>query len=708
MLSDDLKKQIQTAYSQLMNLKGYRSRFGQRHMIAEIARYLGQIRTDDEGERTSEHKVCAVEAGTGTGKTLAYSIATIPIAKAMGVKVVISTATTALQDQIVSKDLPDLFKNSGLNFTWALAKGRRRYLCMSKLETRLHTSSGQAGETLPMFMLEATATDKTDPKFYERLLAAYANMKWNGDRDQWAEPIDDQTWQLISTDNQQCTNRRCSYFSSCAFYEQRKGMDTADVIVANHDLVLADLSLGGGVVLPAPKETIYIFDEGHHLADKALSHFAVHTQIKGSQQWLKQLTKALADMLPHFSQGARIRGEIESVGGLTQPLHDGLEVAYQLAEELLDWQVDDNETSATARCREGRVPEAICNQSLDLQQQYSSLVRLLDTLQEELLKGLDEKNDRNIDKPDAETWYPAVGMMLARAQNYMELWRFFATPDPEGKPPSARWAIKRQFDSHWDIELYGSPLLADSLLYNKLWSQCYGAIVTSATLTALGNFQRVAQKSGFPENSQYLQVPSPFRYADAARLILPAMKSDPGDASAHTSELLEIIPEYVHEGKGNLVLFSSRRQMQDVYAKLPDKWRDLILTQDATSKQEVLRQHKAKVDAGETSILFGLASFAEGIDLPGDYLTCVMIAKIPFAVPDDPLEAGLSEWITAKGGNPFMQITVPDASTRLIQACGRLLRTESDSGQVVIFDKRLQTRRYGEMLLNALPPFSRG
>ncbi len=707
MLSDAVKARIQAAYSRLVKEKGYKARFGQRHMIAEIARYLGQIEVDDEGVRTSAHKVCAVEAGTGTGKTLAYAIATIPIAKEQGVKVVIATATTALQDQIVSKDLPDLLKNSGLTFTWALAKGRRRYLCMSKLETRLHASTGASAGTLPLFLQEAEGAAHIDPKVYERLLGAYANMQWNGDRDQWPEPLDDSLWQLVSTDNQQCTNRRCSYFSSCAFYEQRKGMDSADVIVANHDLVLADLSLGGGVVLPAPQNTIYVFDEGHHLADKALSHFAVHAQVKGSQQWLKQLTKSFADMLPHFAQGARVRRDLEGITGLTGPLHDALEVVYQQLEETLPWQTDDSETTATARCAGGVVPEPVREQSQEIQQQCVTLVRTLDTLQDELLKGLDEKNDRCIDKADAESWYPVAGMMLSRAQSYLDLWRFFATPDAEAVPPSARWAIKREFDSHWDIEVFGSPLMADSLLYNKLWSQCYGAIVTSATLTALGSFQRVAQKSGFPEGSHYLQVPSPFKYAQAARLRLPAMQSDPGNASAHTAELLTIIPDYVHEGKGNLVLFSSRRQMQEVYGKLPQQWRDLILTQDASSKAEVLRQHRQKIDAGQTSILFGLASFAEGIDLPGDYLTCVMIAKIPFAVPDDPLEAGLSEWITARGGNPFMQITVPDASTRLIQACGRLLRSESDAGEVVIFDKRLQTRRYGELLLNALPPFRR-
>ena len=145
--------------------------------------------------------------------------------------------------------------------------------------------------------------------------------------------------------------------------------------------------------------------------------------------------------------------------------------------------------------------------------------------------------------------------------------------------------------------------------------------------------------------------------------------------------------------------------MKDVHFGLDTQWQEKILLQDDYSRQELLKQHRQRIDEGAVSILFGLASLAEGIDLPGHYCEHVIIAKIPFAVPDDPVEAALSEWLEAQGRNPFMEITVPDAAIRLIQACGRLLRTEQDRGRITIMDRRLVTARYGQMIMNSLPPF---
>ena len=153
------------------------------------------------------------------------------------------------------------------------------------------------------------------------------------------------------------------------------------------------------------------------------------------------------------------------------------------------------------------------------------------------------------------------------------------------------------------------------------------------------------------------------------------------------------------------MLFSSRRQLNDVYEGLPDDWRALILLQGDYSKHEILRRHREAIDGGMGSVIFGLASFAEGVDLPGDYCRHVLVAKIPFAVPDSPLESALSEWVEQQGRNAFMDITVPDAALRLVQACGRLLRTEDDTGRITICDRRLVTRRYGKALIQALPPF---
>ncbi|UZE97821.1 ATP-dependent DNA helicase DinG [Alkalimarinus alittae] len=719
MLTDDVKAEIQSAYSKFLSKKDYKSRYGQRQMIAEFARYLGGIESDSKGIRKSKHKVCVVEAGTGTGKTLGYCISAIPLALSHNKKLIISTATTALQEQIVAKDLPDIVNNSGLKFKFALAKGRGRYLCLSKLETQL-ANDGSVQDSLPLFMLDNGLGSPDNKPLYQNMFSAYANQQWDGDRDKWPDNVENKAWSLVTTDNQQCSNRRCSYFHSCSYYESRKLLEDADVIVANHDLILADLSLGGGVVLPAPEDAIYVFDEAHHLADKALGHFAVHSPLKGCQNWLKQTSKVFTELLPYIKPSSRLRTKAEEITTLTPSIHDQIEALYLRMEQSLDWNASDDrygqrpspmgqqrDNQIVYRFAEGVVPDELKSISSELLKLFIGLCRLVDEINNDIIRSMDEKPDASLSKEDGESWFPVIGSTLSRGQSYQDLWRFFSTDDIKGQPPSARWAVKKVFDNFEDIELFGSPLMADSLLYSRLWSKCYAALITSATLTSLGNFNRLTNKSGLPDESAYLAVTSPFNYGEVATLRLPSMKSDPGNSVAHTEELIELFPQFLEGHQGTLALFSSRKQMNEVLDGLPTALRTQTISQDEMSKQEVIKEHKRKIDEGETSVIFGLASFAEGIDLPGDYLTNVLIAKIPFAVPNDPIEAGLSEWIESRGGNPFMEITVPEASTKLIQACGRLLRAESDYGQVTLFDSRLVNRRYGKMIIDSLPPFKR-
>lgn len=259
--------------------------------------------------------------------------------------------------------------------------------------------------------------------------------------------------------------------------------------------------------------------------------------------------------------------------------------------------------------------------------------------------------------------------------------------------------------SYSDYEVCSSPILAARTLEHRLWNHCFGAVVTSATMTALGRFDRFMMRAGTPVAASYASVPSPFNFTEAAELHIPAGAVDAGKAQEHTAQLIRDIPELLTDSEASLVLFSSRRQMMEVYESLPSRWRELILLQDDYSKQKLLDMHRQRIDDSQGSVIFGLASFAEGIDLPGRYCAHVVIAKLPFSVPDDPVEASLAEWIEQRGGNPFMEITVPDASLRLIQACGRLLRTEQDTGKITLLDKRVITRRYGKAILSSLPPY---
>lgn len=711
MLSTELKTQIQGAYSRFLEAKGLKARYGQRLMIAEVAKALGVIECDEEGRRESEPAVVAVEAGTGTGKTVAYCLAAIPTARAAGKRLVIATATVALQEQIVHKDLPDLLRNSGLNFSFALAKGRGRYLCLSKLDLLLQEGHAQSS-TAELFAEEGFKidVDLAGQKLLEQMMERLAGNRWDGDRDAWPEAIEDADWSRVTTDHSQCTNRHCPNFQQCAFYKAREGMGKVDVIVTNHDMVLADLALGGGAILPDPRDTLYVFDEGHHLPDKAIGHFAHVTRLRSTADWLAQIDKNLTKLLAQNQPKGDFGRLIETVPELARELRTQQQFMFTACEELTDFRAgEDGETRERPRHRfvGGVVPEHLVEIGTELKKGFSRLNDVFSRLTELLKEAMDGDAAVGIVSHQAEEWYPLFGSLLARARGNWELWLAFCAEDPADNPPMARWLSLADSGAMFDIEMNASPILAAETLRRNLWNVAYGAVLTSATLTALGTFDRLRMRAGLPKKSVTAVVPSPFMHAQAGLLQVPDLKADPRDAAAHSAAIVRVLPDLVEGSRGALVLFASRKQMQDVFDGLDRDWRKRVFIQGNLSKQETLNKHKARVDDGESSVLFGLASFAEGVDLPGAYCEHVVIAKIPFAVPDDPVEAALSEWIEARGGNPFMEISVPDASLRLIQACGRLLRTESDRGTISLLDRRVVTQRYGKAILNALPPFRR-
>lgn len=709
MLTDELKQIIQTAYRQFLEKKTLTARYGQRLMIAEVAKGLGGIEMNDDGERQGDPAVVVVEAGTGTGKTVAYSLAAIPVAKQTGKRLVVATATVALQEQIVHKDLPDLLKNSGLQFSFALAKGRRRYLCLSKLDHWLD-SHGQSQSTASLFADDGFTIelDAAHEQLFVLMMEKLAANRWDGDRDSWPEAIEDDAWGQVTTDHVQCMGRRCSNFQQCAFYKAREGLEKVDVIVANHDLVLADLALGGGYILPAPRDTIYVFDEGHHLPDKAIGHFAHATRLRATNDWLAQTERTLTRILKQHPVAGDMGRLLEPLPELAKSLRQQQQFVYQSCEQVAEFKPP-TELAEYERPRyrfaAGVVPEGLREQGLELKKGFMQLVDAFGRVNEILKKAIDEEPGTGIDSRQAEEWYPLFGSLYARADNNFDLWEAFTAEDPEGAIPTARWLAL--IETGLDIEVNASPILAAETLRRNLWNVAHGVIVTSATMTALGRFDRFSMRAGLPKSAHMLTVPSPFDFTAAAVLRVPDLQVDVRDAAAHTRAIVRELPTLLGDARGALVLFSSRKQMQEVYQGLDADWRRRVLTQGRISRQETLLKHKQRVDDDEPSVLFGLASFAEGIDLPGAYCEHVVIAKIPFSVPDAPVEAALAEWIEQRGGNPFMEISVPDASLRLIQACGRLLRNEQDTGVVTILDRRLVTQRYGKALLSALPAFRR-
>ncbi|MFA5631876.1 MAG: ATP-dependent DNA helicase DinG [Porticoccaceae bacterium] len=700
-LSDELKERIQEGYRSFLRHRELKPRRGQREMIGAIASTLGKADTDADGERLGDTPICVVEAGTGTGKTLGYLLPALPVARAKGKQVVVATGTVSLQSQLMDKDIPELLAATGWQYRFAIAKGRGRYLCNLRLEQCLDAADArQAG----LFLFEDEMPfdpGKAGADLFRRLDDSLREGDWNGDRDAWPEFIDDSLWRALTVDRRQCTGHRCRKVQECAFFRARAELEDADCIVANHDLVMADLSLGGGAILPTPEDTIYVFDEAHRLGDTTLRHFAASGHLQGTLHWLEQLDRHLATAAKTLSGESNLIAQTEETATALGEAVQALRPAVPLVRAIVDEHLPQG--ASHYRFPQGDVGEDLRNLATTIAR---AAIRL-QTYLEELATAIEKKLEgfSAVARVDLEQVHQAVGNWLARVEAVAGLWALMAERDVEGRPPRARWlAVDEQGQ---DIILSVSPISAADLLRENLWYRAFGVVAASATLRALGRFDRFAATVGLPSQARTLAVPGAFDFANAGLLAIPDIGADGGDAAAHTDAVIAHMAALIDPAEASLVLFSSRRQMETVHDALDLELRRRVLMQGEFSHAEIVRRHRERIDKGEGSIIFGLASFAEGLDLPGDYCRHVIIAKLPFAVPDDPLQAAQAEWLEARGLNPFKAMTLPDTSLRLIQACGRLLRTEQDHGKVTILDRRLVTKFYGKQLLDALPPFRR-
>ena len=700
-----VKQDVQQLYRQLVKRLELTPRWGQKQMIATVANHFLAINRGEDGHRIDDNPVCLVEAGTGTGKTLAYMVACLPIAKALDKKLVISTATIALQEQIVQKDLPALKKHGGYAFDFRLAKGRRRYLCVSRLDQAL-SQNASIDPTQALFEDElALKLDGHQQALYKDMVVQLGSNQWNGDRDAWQEPLAEDHWRPITTDHKGCTNRRCSHFSQCPFFKARDGLEQADCIVTNHDLVLADLALGGGAILPAPEDTIYIFDEGHHLADKTLKQFTHQQGIRQLSRWYGQTRSGVKKFLKEWQGGGKGAQVSQQVQDHIQVLEQQLISSEQFLDQSAFRPEEGYQQQENYRFAQGIVPAELVQMSHDLGLGSARLARdlgALHSLMDDVVKG----DQNGLPKDQAESYLAAFGVLQQNAEQQLGLWQAYAKVDREGEVPMARWLQYWQTPERVDLEISASPIMAAELLQENLWQRCFGALLTSATLTALGRFERLITHAGMNPLSTQLAVQSPFDFSKS-QICVPKEAIEPGSETVFVEQLIKGLKAQLNKTEASLVLFTSRRVMQLVFEGMGDVWQDLILQQGESSKQRLLDQHKQRVDEKEGSVLFGLASFAEGIDLPGDYLTHVVITRLPFTVPDRPVPSALAEWIEKLGGNSFTELSVPEASIRLVQATGRLLRKEDDKGRITILDKRIISKRYGQQLLQALPPYQR-
>jgi len=415
---------IQQAYRDFLAGRGARARRGQAHMIADIAKSFAAITEDEEGRRTSQQQLIAIEAGTGTGKTLAYLLASLPIAQAREKKLVVATATIALQEQLLLRDLPDLAKLTQLTFSYALAKGRGRYVCTAQLIKALDKHQPEEDKTLDLFQAELIKqTSDSGQDRLEKLAEELSSGSWNGDRDSLTESLPNDLWERLTTDHQRCTNRRCPYFTgACPFFNARRAMEQADIIVANHDLVLADLALGGGVILPSPEQTYYVFDEAHHLPDKAINHFAANFRFNTALSWLRLLKKSQPEVLK------KLGGTSPSAASLLNQLKAPLDLLekdlgtlysqlYELAETL-----PRDSRPAVYRWPKGILPPNLQAFAEQLVTHFATLCRILDSLVNQLKEAQDPEKNSSIDAVLAGEWQPLLAVLHTRSQSAHQLW----------------------------------------------------------------------------------------------------------------------------------------------------------------------------------------------------------------------------------------------------------------------------------------------
>ncbi|MFL7048104.1 ATP-dependent DNA helicase DinG, partial [Vibrio cyclitrophicus] len=602
-------------------------------------------------------------------------------------------ATVALQEQLVNKDLPLYRRLTDREFSFILAKGRQRYCCSEKLAAACGVDGGQ------MAMFESKPKKK-DIEQLQTMYRSLAQGKWDGDRDSWPKPIDNIIWQMIVSDKHSCNNSMPTH-RDCPFQKARSELDKADVIIANHSLVMADADLGGGVILPEPENSIYIFDEAHHLPHVARDHSSAAASLKGAASWLERLNQSITKLsgLADEKRVHRFRNELQdSVQQLIPTL-------TQMSKQFDASHFEDG----LYRFEHGDLPEWLESESKDLKQltqkTSQSVAKIADLIAERVKDG-------ELSAKLAEPALAEIGFYIQRTENLAQVWRLMAEPKREKGAPLARW-LELNKENEGDFVVNVSPLEVGWQLDQQIWSRCVGAVLVSATMRALNSFNFFCHQAGISQKAedgvQFLALASPFDYQNQAELIVPAMKYEP-QAPQFTEYLIEILPKVIEDNKANLVLFSSYWQMNKVAEALATgfvkkSW--ALQVQGDSSRTEILKKHKKLIEQGKTSVLFGTGSFSEGLDLPGELLENLVITKIPFGVPTSPVEQAHSEYIESRGGNPFMQITVPEASKKLIQSVGRLLRKERDSGKVTILDRRIVTKRYGKSLLDSLPPFKR-
>lgn len=601
-----------------------------------------------------ERRYALIEAGTGTGKTLAYLLPAV----LCGRKVVVSTATKTLQEQIVGKDLPLLREVSGLEFTATVMKGRGNYLCLSRMDR---------AEEDPHF----TLSSKEEIKAF-KLVQQWAKATRLGDRAELDLPEGLSLWHQLSATSETCSGQKCPRHEDCFVTQMRKRAADSDLVIVNHHLFFADLSLrtaqgpsgrGGAEVIP--RYDAVVFDEAHALEDVATEYFGVGVSDYRLRDLCDDTARVLGpEELDALGMGRRL-DRLERLG----------KDFFAQVERLLPTQGD-----PTRRLT---------------RDQTKGLQGGCDEVQEALLsiKAVLASQD-----DEAE-----VQSLARRCKEVADDLKFVVETSAPG---FVFWAEMRARARH----LRAAPIDVAGELKARLYANTDSVVMTSATLAAQGSLDFVKKRLGLtdPETGKdayavdALVLDSPFDFRAQATLYAPTHlpeATDPRFVEACAEEIYELC---AITGGRAFALFTSLRNMTAAHALLRDRLPYRVLLQGERPKQALIEDFKAK-----PSVLFAAQSFWEGVDVPGEALSLVVIDKLPFASPGDPVVAARIEELKEQQKDAFSGYQLPQAALALRQGFGRLVRTRKDRGIVAVLDRRLTTKAYGKAFLESLPDCAR-
>ena len=636
-----------------------------------------------------------VEAGTGTGKSVAYLLPAIYTAVRNGRRVIISSATINLQDQLYTKDIPDLRLLLPIDFSVALLKGRSNYLCLRRLNQQRRARRLTVDEARVMAkILVWLPTTKT------------------GDRAELLLINDEyKSWQQVEASTETCMGERCRYNQSgqCFFYRARARADRAHIVIVNHALLLSDLMLDNRV-LPAYEHVIV--DEAHHLEDQATNQLGFHAGRQDIYAFLNGLGHGRNDMpggllatIPRQFQGEGVSASAKQaittlIDSLNQQIDSAEKRLYELFnvfEQFLTETGEDRARGQGLYAQRIRLTPGLRAQPswTDIEIAWESLSspfkQLLEKL-ELLLVRLEQLDTQEATERDELTQE-----VRAYLQRGTEIWHGMDTILFEPEENGIYWVSVSPRTQ--EISLHSAPLHVGPILAERLFARVDTAVLTSATLRTDGSFRYIADRLGL-EDPVEVALDSPFDLKSAVLLYVPKDMPEPNEPFYQKQVEQALIDLCIATEGRTLALFTSNSQLYTTYYSIQGRLaaKEIIVFGQGIdgSRRQILDSFRNT----PRSVLLGTRSFWEGIDVVGPALSCLVIARLPFAVPTDPILAARSETFE----DAFGQYHLPEAILRFRQGFGRLIRSRDDFGIVVLLDRRILTRSYGRTILRSLPP----